>query len=291
MPKYIGPFHILEIITPGASYKLDLSPELKAWGIHNVFHTSVLRIHVPNNNRHFPGQQIHQVLGLGESPSEWSINCILSHSGKGLDVQFKILWSTGDTSWAPYAEAGHLNEMDEYCEAMGISSPKKLPAGKTKSDIPTELSFGITSCSVEPCVHIGMQNMRHEFKNKLKATKKHNKFASTLPTMPQSYPPSLPLMEHSNTIEFSHQEQACWIEYSNALCASVEGQCPHPGIPPCGYNTYMHTNPSATNPSQYPRPPIVPAVNMMVEQTQSMADINMLAQGLKTILEAQVVMY
>ncbi|KAF9008297.1 hypothetical protein BDQ17DRAFT_1323654 [Cyathus striatus] len=106
--------------------------------------------------------------------------------------------------------------------------------------------------------------------------------------MPQSYPPFLSLMECSNIIKFLHQEQAHWIEYSNALHALVEGRCPHPGVPPCGYGTYMRTNPSATNPSQYPRPPIVPAVNMTVEQTQSMADINMSAQGLKTILEAQV---
>ena len=49
--------------------------------MHDVFHSSLLRIHVPNDDRLFPGRMDTQ---LGDSPDakdEWAINLIKSHSG------------------------------------------------------------------------------------------------------------------------------------------------------------------------------------------------------------------
>ena len=48
-PKYIGPFLIIEEVTPGLTFKLDLPSDLKQRGIHPVFHSSLLRIHNANN--------------------------------------------------------------------------------------------------------------------------------------------------------------------------------------------------------------------------------------------------
>jgi hypothetical protein len=74
-PKYIGPFPIIEIMEPGATYRLDLSP---------------------NDDRCFPGRQLHQIPGFGENLREWAVNRILSHLGQGSDAVFKVLWQSPD---------------------------------------------------------------------------------------------------------------------------------------------------------------------------------------------------
>ena len=54
VPKYVGPFRILKDFDNG-SFRLALPARLKQRGIHDVFHSSLLRIHVPNDDRLFPG--------------------------------------------------------------------------------------------------------------------------------------------------------------------------------------------------------------------------------------------
>ena len=45
MPRYIGPFEVLERVGTGA-YQLALPPSLL--GVHEVFHVSMLRKYTPN---------------------------------------------------------------------------------------------------------------------------------------------------------------------------------------------------------------------------------------------------
>jgi len=54
VPKYVGPYLIVKDYGNN-SYKVDISARLKQRGIHDVFHASLLRIHVPNDDRLFPG--------------------------------------------------------------------------------------------------------------------------------------------------------------------------------------------------------------------------------------------
>ncbi|KAF8631005.1 hypothetical protein AX17_005173 [Amanita inopinata Kibby_2008] len=126
VPKYIGPFRILWVASPGSSYQLELSAELKKWGLHNMFHTSLLRQHFPNDDRRFPGRQIHQLPGFNENPREWNIEQILTHSGCRNNAIFQVQWSTGDVTWAPYAEMKNLTVLDEYFEVMGVTHPREL---------------------------------------------------------------------------------------------------------------------------------------------------------------------
>ncbi|TFK78812.1 hypothetical protein K466DRAFT_452655, partial [Polyporus arcularius HHB13444] len=109
-----------------ATYQLDLSEELRARGIHNAFHASLLRPHFPNDDRRFPGRQFHQIPGFGERPREWSVDRILSHAGAGTDAEFEVQWSTGDVTWAPYRDVKHLQVLEEYFEALGIPGASKL---------------------------------------------------------------------------------------------------------------------------------------------------------------------
>ncbi|KAI0078734.1 hypothetical protein K474DRAFT_1563574, partial [Panus rudis PR-1116 ss-1] len=104
-----------------ATYKLQLSPELTTRGIHDAFHASLLRPHVANDDRRFPGRQLHQIPGFGDNPTEWAVDRIISHSGKGVNAEFEVQWSNGDVTWLPYHEVKHLEAMDAYCDAMGIT--------------------------------------------------------------------------------------------------------------------------------------------------------------------------
>jgi hypothetical protein len=55
IPKFIGPYKILQDFG-NSSFKLDLPPHLKQRGVHDVFHSSLLREHIPNDDRLFPGR-------------------------------------------------------------------------------------------------------------------------------------------------------------------------------------------------------------------------------------------
>ena len=80
-PKYLGPFPITKVIKEGATYQLGLSNELTKRGINQAFHASLLRPHVPNDDRRFPGRQPFQIPGFGEKPEEWIVDNIVTHHG------------------------------------------------------------------------------------------------------------------------------------------------------------------------------------------------------------------
>ena len=63
VPKYIGPYRIIRN-AGNKAFELELPLEMKNHNIHPVFHASLLRIHVPNNDRLFPGREVGQVTGL-----------------------------------------------------------------------------------------------------------------------------------------------------------------------------------------------------------------------------------
>ena len=69
-PKYLGPFAVTKVLKEGVNYQLDLSEELLKWGINRAFHASLLKPHVPNDNRRFPGRLPSQLPGFGKKPKE-----------------------------------------------------------------------------------------------------------------------------------------------------------------------------------------------------------------------------
>ncbi|KIP01914.1 hypothetical protein PHLGIDRAFT_44551, partial [Phlebiopsis gigantea 11061_1 CR5-6] len=79
-----------------SSFKIELPPELRRRGVHDVFHASLLRLHVPNDDRLFPGRLAYQVAALDPSGKEWAIDRIVRHSGTGADAQLLVRWSSGD---------------------------------------------------------------------------------------------------------------------------------------------------------------------------------------------------
>ncbi|KAI0037370.1 hypothetical protein FA95DRAFT_1462808, partial [Auriscalpium vulgare] len=109
-----------------SNFLLDLLPELRQRGTHPSFHTLLLRIHHANNDRRFPGRQISQLPAFTDSPHEWAVDQILSHSVAGKTALLEICWSTGDTSWAPYTNVAHLEHMAAYLELQNVDHISKL---------------------------------------------------------------------------------------------------------------------------------------------------------------------
>lgn len=135
IPKYIGPYRITKEFG-NFSYQLDLPSSLKQRGINNAFHASLLRIHLPNDDRLFPGRMDEQV-GIGEgTEGEWAIDTILSHRGVRELANFEIKWKSGDISWLPYRDIEDLEPLKAYFDTIGIESIADLPIGG--GDPPTE---------------------------------------------------------------------------------------------------------------------------------------------------------
>lgn len=94
IPKYIGPYKILNDFK-NQSFQIELPSHLKQRGVHDVFHAALLGIHVPNDDRLFPGRQFNQLNAGDDAEAEWAVDKILSHSGSSQDSVFEVLWKAG----------------------------------------------------------------------------------------------------------------------------------------------------------------------------------------------------
>lgn len=130
-PKYIGPYRVLKDFGNN-SYRIDLPANLKRRGVHNVFHASLLRIHIPNDDRLFPGRLDSQVAELEDKDGEWAIDSLVSHQGSKENSIFEAIWKSGDCTWVPYETVSHLPAMKAYFEALGIDGVAQLPLGQGK---------------------------------------------------------------------------------------------------------------------------------------------------------------
>ncbi|KAF8799424.1 hypothetical protein BYT27DRAFT_7065849, partial [Phlegmacium glaucopus] len=63
------------------SFKIELPAHLKKRGLHDVFHASLLRLHVPNDDRLFPGRMDTQIGEGSTTDDEWAVDAIKSHHG------------------------------------------------------------------------------------------------------------------------------------------------------------------------------------------------------------------
>jgi RNase H-like domain found in reverse transcriptase/Reverse transcriptase (RNA-dependent DNA polymerase)/Integrase zinc binding domain/Retroviral aspartyl protease/Zinc knuckle len=127
LPKFIGPYKIVRDFG-NSSFQLDLASHLKRRGVHDVFHSSLLRIHLPNDDRLFPGRMDTQLTSV-EGDDEWAVDKLLSHHGSGTDATFEVLWKSGDVTWLPYYQITHLQALTDYMELLGVKKIARLPKG------------------------------------------------------------------------------------------------------------------------------------------------------------------
>ncbi|CUA78236.1 Transposon Ty3-I Gag-Pol polyprotein [Rhizoctonia solani] len=141
--KYIGPMKVLKEIVKGNTYELKLPSDLKDRGIHPVFHASLLRIHVPNDDKKFPARAGEHFASLTDAPREWGVKAIVQHAGKGKETRFEVEWANGVRTWEEYRDIKHLEALDEYLELQGVESVMKLPW--TAEYGLEEMEFGVDS--------------------------------------------------------------------------------------------------------------------------------------------------
>src|ERR1700755_1629527 len=133
-PKRYGPFRITKVISPVA-YQLALPP---SWGIHDVFHASLLTpyhetdTHGPNFSRPPP------VLINGEE--EYQVERIISHclQGRSKKLHFLIKWEgypDSDNTWEPAQSVHAPDRIKEYLTRTG-QKDLKTPATSVKACIP-----------------------------------------------------------------------------------------------------------------------------------------------------------
>lgn len=117
-------------------------------GIHNTFHASLLRIHVPNDDRLFPGRLDTQVFEIDESDPEWAVEEIVSHSGKGSKALFEIRWKSGDRTWMTFNKISHLQALQSYLDTQGVAGIADLPTGTGKPPNDPQISLASISFSI-----------------------------------------------------------------------------------------------------------------------------------------------
>ena len=129
LPKFIGPYKVVEAHTTTSMVTLELRPELTAWRVHPTFHMSLLRAHVPNDDARFLHQDMKAYYNFGAADEpEWFIDEILAHfwvDPMGLELQ--VRWTLGNMMWEPLASCKELAALDKYLELHGVKRPRDLP--------------------------------------------------------------------------------------------------------------------------------------------------------------------
>ena len=101
--KDIVPF-TTTVLKDGATNQLDLS-ELPKRGTNRSFHASlILKPHVPNDDKRFPGRLPSQIQCFGKQPDEWVQvdSIVFNHQEKEVNSERRIRRKVGDHLWAPY---------------------------------------------------------------------------------------------------------------------------------------------------------------------------------------------
>jgi len=84
LPKYIGPYKVVEAHISTSTVTLELPPELTARQVHPTFHVSLIRAHVPNDDERFPRCDTKSCYYFGAvDEPEWFVNEILAHRWVG----------------------------------------------------------------------------------------------------------------------------------------------------------------------------------------------------------------
>ncbi len=125
-PKNLGPYKVLWANLHTSTYKIKLLPDLRARHIHDVFHESVLRPYVANDNTGFPKHETCVNVDIGTDPDkEWVIRSIEDHCWSP-GLKFRVHWEMGDTTWEPLKVVDELEALNQYLELEGVKDPLKL---------------------------------------------------------------------------------------------------------------------------------------------------------------------
>jgi len=122
-PRHQGPFRISKIISPVA-YRLALP---LSWGIHDVFHASLL-LPYRETATHRPNFT-HPPPDLIEDEEEYEVEAIVNHRRHGhwRQLQYLIKWRgypSADNTWEAAADVHAEDLVKEYHQRHPLKSPR-----------------------------------------------------------------------------------------------------------------------------------------------------------------------
>jgi hypothetical protein len=126
LPKFIGPYLVLEAKPDVSTYRLDLSDELKHRNIHPVFHVSRLRPYHSNDDKLFPGRSSVTPYDFGEPDEETGVEAIDGHQWKARTLRFHVKWIDGTDTWERLSVVNDCVALDEYLKLQGVQEPSEL---------------------------------------------------------------------------------------------------------------------------------------------------------------------
>ncbi|KAE8237293.1 hypothetical protein A4X13_0g8842 [Tilletia indica] len=134
LPRFLGPYKIAKCFPEQDAFTLELPEELAKRRIHPTFHSSLLKPHVPNDDKLFPGRDPKAFYDFGlDEETEWIVDDVLSHRWLSSKLSLLVLWSTGEQTWEPIENCSELAALDRYLELHGVSEPSLLPQKASSS--------------------------------------------------------------------------------------------------------------------------------------------------------------
>jgi hypothetical protein len=128
LPKYIGPFKVLDAQPSTSTYKIELPTQLRARNLHDRFHRNKLRPYHANDDMIFPHQEVHTFYNFGTpDDQEWLVEEILAHKWDRNQLSFQVHWNLGDTTWEPLEACEGLQALDDYLQLLGVEDISGLP--------------------------------------------------------------------------------------------------------------------------------------------------------------------
>jgi len=132
LPKYVGPFKVLDAQSSTSTYKIELPAQLRARNLHDRFHRSKLRPYHANDDALFPHREAHMFYDFGTpDDQEWLVEEILAHKWDRNQLSFQVHWNLGDTTWEPLEACKDLQALDEYLQLLGVEDIAGLPRRRT----------------------------------------------------------------------------------------------------------------------------------------------------------------
>ena len=137
VPRFIGPYEILEGDSTKSSYLLKLPADLARRGIHPRFHVSLLRRHEPNDAEVFPHRDTQVFYDLGTpDDAEYLVDEIVDHEWRGREILFRVKWNIGGDTFEPIEFVHELEALDRYLELYGTDDWAKLPGHRSADKAP-----------------------------------------------------------------------------------------------------------------------------------------------------------
>jgi hypothetical protein len=123
LPKFVGPFKIVKVVSPVA-YELELPSSMK---IHPVFHVSKLRKYVPNDSVAFPTREhiIRPAPDMVDGQEEYEVEEIVDKRsrmrGRKEVIEYLVKWKgypASDNTWEPLSNLANASEAIAEFEAV-----------------------------------------------------------------------------------------------------------------------------------------------------------------------------